>query len=109
MEPNYRRKGKEGWSLRQTGVYHRYESNTKSSTCFLMHPREESTAQNQLNARFDADGATSLLKNDPLDFHVLLLSSYFENWQLYLNELTKEFKPLVSTMFQRQHTLLTFK
>jgi hypothetical protein len=101
MEPNNRHKGKDGWSLRQTGVYHHYDPETKSNTCFLMHPRECSTAQHQISAQFDNAGNTTLCKNDPLDLHILLLSSYLENWQLYINELTEEFKPLVCTIVRQ--------
>lgn len=96
MERNNRSHG-DPWSLRQTGVYHKYSGTTGTTTnptnrWILLHPMQGSTVSKRL-ASITSTGINC--NTDPLRLHLLITSSYIDNWRLYLHDMTREFLELV--------------
>ena len=81
--------------MRQTGVYHRYSPTTKTSICILLHPMTYSRAHARLQSVWRTSGGVKNFSEHPLNLHMLILSSYVNNWQIYLDDLAWTFKSLV--------------
>jgi hypothetical protein len=106
MERNNRSRG-DPWSLRQTGVYHKYTGlGTSSATnlWFLLHPMPNSKVLKRLAKASSADIGTKDMETDPLRLHLLITSSYVDNWRLYLHDMTRQFLELVS----KTHFVISF-
>jgi hypothetical protein len=74
----------EPWSIRQTGVYYKH-SGTASSTVFvILHPMYESSAEVRLSGSLGEKGSPQRVSVQPLDQHVLLIRTYFQNWREYM-------------------------
>ena len=95
VEKNGRKPPKDPWSMRQTGVFHRYSSSNNTSLFIFLHPMKNSVAQRRLEALFEKEDRAGALSQDAMDIHVLLFSSYLNNWQVYIEELARIFKSLV--------------
>jgi hypothetical protein len=95
VEKNGRKPPKDPWSMRQTGVFHRYSSSNNTSLFIFLHPMKNSVAQRRLEALFEKEGRAGALSQEAMDIHVLLFSSYLNNWQVYIEELARIFKSLV--------------
>ena len=98
MERNGRLHGNP-WSIRQTGVYHRYSPLENSSVWLLLHPLANSIAQKRLNDCYSRPHCG--LNINPLRIHILLLSSYLDNWRWYLKDLGNTFLKIVSKVLLR--------
>jgi hypothetical protein len=100
------------WSVRQTGVYHRFETVAQPSSkhdkgketiaernaenlWMLLHPMPKSRAQTRLAAAVEGLMAEELAE-DPLRLHVLILSSYVDNWRWYLHDVKRRYTRFVS-------------
>jgi hypothetical protein len=81
--------------MRQTGVYHCYSPTTKRSICILLHPMADSRAHARLQSVWKTSGGVKTFGEHPLNLHMLILSSYVNNWQIYLDDLARTFKSLV--------------
>lgn len=85
------------WSERQIGVYHSFSSaSSTSGIMVLLHAQISSKAQRRLEDAF-SDGKynqDSLIS--PLRLHLLILSSYVNNWRWYMDELGSTCLRLVS-------------
>ena len=71
-----------------------------------MHPLADSVAQERLNDWYSRPH--SGLNINPLRIHILLLSSYLDNWRWYLKDLGHTFLGIVSKSlrhFNRSHTI----
>jgi hypothetical protein len=94
-----RRKSGDPWSLRQTGVHHRYSAQNGLSPpenlWILFHPMLKSVAYKRLQEATEADLRGSGARADPLRLHLLVFSSYVDNWRLYLHDMTRRFLELV--------------
>lgn len=82
------------WSIRQSGVYHRYSPKLNSNVWLLLHPLADSVAQRRLNDWYSRPHHS--LNINPLRIHILLLSSYLDNWRWYLKDLGNTFLNIVS-------------
>lgn len=88
MEKNKRLHG-DPWSLRQTGVYHKCTGVTESSLTnlwILLHP----SPRTKLHKRLEMTSVSNL-ETDPLRLHLLIFSSYMDNWRQYFHDMTREF------------------
>ncbi|KAH7350699.1 hypothetical protein BKA65DRAFT_243414 [Rhexocercosporidium sp. MPI-PUGE-AT-0058] len=115
MERNNRSHG-DPWSLRQTGVYHKYSAlsdaaATPTNLWILLHPMQNSVVSKRLENITAED-----IRNDanPLRFHLLITSSYIDNWRMYLHDMTREFLELESNLMtselrdREEYTMLNF-
>ena len=92
-----KREGQDPWSLRHTGVYHRHDS--ELDVFVLLHPMEANMAEKRLLKLIETpDENLEELKRiiqNPFRLHLLLFSSYFDNWRWYFRYLGKEFSRTV--------------
>jgi hypothetical protein len=99
-ERNGRKHG-DPWSLRQTGVYHRYSmpaSGIGQNFCLLLHPMQDSKAQKRISSAAASGMTATTIGLDPLRLHVMIISSYVHNWCWYLRYNTKNYLELVSNI-----------
>jgi hypothetical protein len=97
-ERNGRKHG-DPWSLRQTGVFHRYSMPAEGvgqNFCLLLHPMQNSKAQKRISMAAQTGMTTRTIGLDPVRLHVLIMSSYVNNWCWYLRYNTKNYLELVS-------------
>jgi len=92
-EKNNRKHG-DPWSVRQTGVYHRFSTTDPENLWLLLHPMQNSKAQTRMGLATDKLCAEEMAK-DPLRFHVLIMSSYVDNWRWYLHDIKRQYLVLV--------------
>lgn len=92
------RKGQDPWSFRHTGVYHRHSPDL--DLFILLHPNQYSVIEARLFQRLGiAPEPTSyqILPNwnfndqEPYRLHLLVLSSFFDNWRWYFRYLGDQF------------------
>lgn len=98
MENNRRLNG-DPWSLRQTGVYHQYSGGGDDDTknlWVLLHPVRESVVCSRLESAAFSDLGVEEMKFNPMRLHLLIFSSYIDNWRLYLHDITRQFLMLAS-------------
>ncbi|KAF1349799.1 hypothetical protein BDV97DRAFT_175555 [Delphinella strobiligena] len=109
MEPNGRRAPKDPFSQRQTGVFHRYKPGDKSNFVILLHPMENSRAQQRLESLSERERGNRASQS-PLDIHMLVLSSYLNNWRAYIESLADQSKELrqkvLAIDIHRSHSVL---
>lgn len=86
------------WSIRQTGVYHRYSPTDVSNFWLLLHPLVDSMAQKRLNKLYSTQNSFVHLKANALGLHILLISSYSDNWRWYLKDLGIAFTKIVRSL-----------
>jgi len=91
------RKGQDKWSFRHTGVYHHHTSNF--DLFIILHPNDHSVLEGRILKMLDANSATrpglsqlSAFYNDPYRLHLLVMSSFFDNWRWYFRYLGEDFK-----------------
>ncbi|KAL8794257.1 MAG: hypothetical protein Q9195_003211 [Heterodermia aff. obscurata] len=91
------------WTTRQTGLYQKYTRHNDSGLSVLLQPMKQSAVQNSFN-RLKAEH-----ENQPrscflslLDIHLIVLSTYFRNWQRYLTVLNDEFEDIAAILFTIQ-------
>ncbi len=85
------------WSIRQTGIYHRFNTETCQSTYVLLSPTTNSKAHQRaqewlLNHGHDAG-------TEPFWLHRVLFSTYFPAWRQYTISLERKFLPIANSTF----------
>jgi hypothetical protein len=90
-------KGKQrvSWPIRQTAVFHRFVPNSEGSLWIFINPMPNSVLQQRLE-RTVVHGELLSCSRDLQHLHLLVLSSYIENWRWYLKALNEEFTEIVS-------------
>lgn len=92
------RKGQGPWSFRHTGVYHRHSPDL--DLFILLHPNQYSVIEARLFQRLGIAPETTsyqILPNwnfddqEPYRLHLLVLSSFFDNWRWYFRYLGDQF------------------
>jgi len=90
------RDGKAPWSFRHTGIYHHHASDF--DLYVLLHPNKHSVVESRLLQILEIEPSTASHQPRSLDFiqgpyqlHMLLLSSYFDNWRWYFRYLGDKF------------------
>lgn len=96
IEPNGRPSPKDPWSLRQTGVYQKYSRSGNCTFGTLLHPNSNSVAQTRLETAAETRNENHGLREHPLNMHLIILSSYFNHWQAYIESLAAEVGKIVS-------------
>ncbi|KAF8244930.1 hypothetical protein K440DRAFT_557560, partial [Wilcoxina mikolae CBS 423.85] len=99
VEKNGRSWNSNPWSIRRTGVYHRYCPDTQSNVFIFLHPKEQTKLQERIHSLCTQDESSMPWAN-PMRLHLLLLSSYLDNWRWYLSDLGRDF-------LKTQNTALT--
>lgn len=87
MEPNDHAQG-EKWSERQIGVYHKFSLAPKvKGVMILLHAMLDSMAQKRFDETFLAGRYHNKLNSTPLRLHVLIFTTYMDNWRWYMDDL----------------------
>jgi hypothetical protein len=86
MEPNNKKDGQKLWSLRQSAVYCRTDSESQKSTWLFVSLCE--AAQKRINEYVQCCGEEPALH--PFDIHFMLVDIAVTQWRPYLVELTKD-------------------
>lgn len=94
VERNGRAQGN-SWSMRQTTVYHQ-RTTEGTDLWIILHPKTESVFQRRLERLFWDVQSTANVRLNPATVHLLLFSSYIENWRWYLSQLSETFIDAVS-------------
>ena len=100
MERNERNRGSP-WSLRQTGVYQRYDTIKQSSVWILLHPSDYMRRRLSETMRHGSDFHCDI-STGPLHLHGLFLSASERNWSDYIEHTQREIESLVS---QNNHNI----
>ena len=90
MERNEHKQGTK-WSERQIGVYHRFSmAQTEPALMILLHAKHGSRVQKRLENAFEAGAYREDTAASPMGLHVLILSTYMEEWRWYMDSLGKQ-------------------
>ncbi|KAF2738921.1 hypothetical protein EJ04DRAFT_560183 [Polyplosphaeria fusca] len=93
IEPNGRKSPKDPWSFRQTVVYHGYDSLHDRNRIIVLHPKENSAAQEKLES-VATSRERDILATHPLNVHLLIISSYMIHWPNHSESLAKELQEI---------------
>ncbi|KAK8056453.1 hypothetical protein PG993_001680 [Apiospora rasikravindrae] len=85
------------WVLRQSGLYHRYDTTTSQSLYILLNPMPRSQMQERVAAHLRDHPHTILV--DTFWLHRLLLSTHLPAWRQYIAAQEKEFLPKANSTF----------
>lgn len=94
--PEYKPKD-DKWAIRQSGIYHRFNTATSQSVFVLFNPTPDSKVHCKadewlLNHREEAG-------TEPFWLHRLLFSTYFPAWRQYIAALERKFLPVANSTF----------
>lgn len=85
------------WTIRQTGVFHRYDPAARRSIWIILNPMPHSKVQRRLDqAAAVGNGWGQHSSIDWHHLHLLVISSYLVNWRWYLNDLNDNISQSVS-------------
>lgn len=96
VEPSGRPPGRDPWSIRQTGVYHRWDASVDVNLFILLHPRHSPPVQEKLENLAHKPDERDALVEHPLNVHIVLLTSCLSFWQAYIQDLAKKLSDYVS-------------
>jgi hypothetical protein len=91
--PEYKEKD-DRWVIRQTGVYHRYDSTTSQSIFILLSPTPQSKAHLEAAKWLSMSSYHSKIEADPFWLHRLLFTAYFPAWRKYITTIENRFLPV---------------
>lgn len=74
----------DSWTIRQTGVYQRFDTATKHSTWIFLNPTRDCLFQQRLMDMLMSPSQCSQLTSHPLLIHNLLFATFFPKWREYL-------------------------
>ena len=83
-ESNGRTDGASPWSLRQTGLYQKFEPLTKRSLWVLLNPTRNSVAEQKVFDLLQRSSSLMTPGEEPQLLGLLLLSIYSRNWRTYM-------------------------
>ncbi|RJE22931.1 hypothetical protein PHISCL_04740 [Aspergillus sclerotialis] len=76
--------GKDPWSIRQTGVYQKYNFATKSSTWIFLHPAKQSAFQTRLEEMLTSSEECSRIRDHLFFLHNIFISTSFPHWRDFM-------------------------
>jgi hypothetical protein len=79
VERSGRPTGRDPWSFRQTGVFHRFTGAQNGNFFILLHPKSKPMAQKRLELWASSPQRHSLAQH-PMNVHLIVLSSYMTYW-----------------------------
>ncbi|KAK3381855.1 hypothetical protein B0H63DRAFT_214704 [Podospora didyma] len=85
------------WVIRQTGLYHRFNAKTCSSTYVLLSPTPNSKLHQEAAAFLST--LTQGPETEPFWLHRLLFATYFPAWRRYIAALERQFLPIANSTF----------
>ncbi|KNG82886.1 hypothetical protein ANOM_007533 [Aspergillus nomiae NRRL 13137] len=74
----------DSWTVRQTGVYQKFDTATKHSTWIFLNPTKDCLFQQRLMEILMCPLQCAQLTQHPLLIHNLLFATFFPNWREYL-------------------------
>ena len=85
------------WTIRQSGIYHKYDCTTSQSTYVLFSP----TSQSKAHCKADEwlHNAPSEAQTNPFWLHSVLFSVYSPAWRHYIAAFEQRFLPLANAAF----------
>ncbi|PSN61811.1 hypothetical protein BS50DRAFT_578295 [Corynespora cassiicola Philippines] len=86
VEPSGRDAERDPWSIRQTGIYHDYEADSKTSRIILLHPKNESAAQERIE-KLAHRSSIGLLTDHPINIHIVIISVYLTHWSDHIESI----------------------
>ena len=96
MEQKDRDDGKR-WSERQVGVYHSFDlRGSNPASVIVLHAMPSSRLQQRMDDAFRNGYFRKMHGSSHMMLHVLILSTYMNNWRWYMDELGEECLDLVS-------------
>ena len=78
------------WTLRQIGVFCRYVPNSDGNIWIFLHGKEDSKVQSRISAAMEKWEVSGTRRQSWYSLHLVVLSSYFNNWRFYLASLNQE-------------------
>lgn len=95
VEPNHREHGRR-WSERQVGVYH--QRRDESNILILLHALPASRLQARLEepCYSEAKDVCTISSHRPLNIHVIIISTYIDEWRWYLDDIGRACADLAS-------------
>jgi hypothetical protein len=94
--PEYK-ESEDKWTIRQSGIYHRFDIATSKSLFVLFNPTPRSRAHNEVEKFLS--GSPSWTKREPFWLHRILFSIYTPAWRGYIGSLERRFLPITNTAF----------
>ncbi|KAK4086526.1 hypothetical protein Purlil1_9142 [Purpureocillium lilacinum] len=95
--PEFKEADKE-WTMRQSGVCHRVNTETRQSVFILLNPKPNAKGQllieKHLSSRIDGRATDGLLS-----MHQVLLSGYLPAWRQYIASYEAQFLPMANSTF----------
>ena len=89
VERNDHKQGRK-WSERQIGVYHKFsEARQEPGIMILLHAMQNSRAQVRLEKAFRSGYYHENSPASPLRLHLLIFSTYIDEWRWYMDDLGK--------------------
>jgi hypothetical protein len=85
------------WVIRQTAIWHRFNSQTSQSTYVLLSPTPSSKAHRQAEAWLLASKESA--EAEPFWLHRILFSVYLPAWRQYTAALERKFLPVANSTF----------
>ncbi|RII18153.1 hypothetical protein CUC08_Gglean002243 [Alternaria sp. MG1] len=88
-------KAKADWSVRQIGIYHRFDPHAAQSTWLLIFPTTETSTQRNLVHESSSTCNTEQIAYHPLSLHMSLIQARIHNWRLCISHFEEEVWELV--------------
>ncbi|RYO89944.1 hypothetical protein DL766_007079 [Monosporascus sp. MC13-8B] len=85
------------WAMRQTAVYHCYNTQTRQSVFVLLSPAVDSLAHQRAEQYLTACHSGNL--KGPFWLHDIVFSAYLPAWRRYIADLERKFLPISGTTF----------
>ena len=106
IEPSGRVAGRDPWSYRQTGVYHRYDRANDNNTFLMLHPKRESNIQKLVESYIQLPVENQSLVGHPLNMHLIVLYSSSRHWQGYIESLAESLADIVGIALKNRESIL---
>lgn len=85
------------WAIRQSAIYHRFNTKTSQSTFVLFSPTPNSKAHQRAEEWLLSHGQEA--ESEPFWLHRVLLSTYYPAYRQYIAALEREFLPIANSTF----------
>src|SRR4051794_14327484 len=89
--------GSDTWTMRQVGVFHRFVPTGPGSLWVFLHAKPNTRLQQRLEEATSRWEQGAPQEQHWQFMHLLVLSTYLNNWRWYLRSLVADFEKIVST------------
>jgi hypothetical protein len=90
--------GSDTWTMRQVGVFHRFVPTGPGSLWVFLHAKPNTRLQQRLEEATSRWEQSAPRQRHWHFMHLLVLSTYLNNWRWYLRSLVADFEKIVSTL-----------